>query len=73
MKTLQIIGIILLIVVATVAVFALEAGIIMLLWNYVLCELFPTIPTLTYGLAVGISYILAILGGVFKVTINTKN
>ena len=73
MKALQIIGIILLVIIAACATFAIEAGIIMLLWNYVLCELFPAVPTLSFGLAVGVSCILSILGGVFKVTVNTKN
>lgn len=71
MKALYIIGIILLVIVAACVTFAIEAGIIMLLWNYVLCELFPAIPTLSFGLAVGVSCILSILGGVFGTKVKT--
>ena len=69
MKALKIIGIVLLVLLAVCVVIAIEAGIIMLLWNCVLCALFPAIPKLTFWLAVGVSWILSILGGVFKVVV----
>ena len=73
MKALQIIGIVLLVIIAIGVAFAIEGGIIMLLWNYVLCALFPAIPTLSFGLAIGVSCILTILGGAFGVRVKTKD
>lgn len=71
MKALQFICIALLVIIAICAAFAIEGGVIMLLWNYVLCELFPAIPTLSFGLAVGVSCILSILGGAFGTKVKT--
>lgn len=73
MKALQVISIILLVIIAICAVLAIEGGVIMLLWNYVLCALFPAIPMVSFWMGIGVSCILSILGGVFKVTVNTKN
>lgn len=73
MKALQIIGIIFLVIIAICVVLAMEAGVIMLLWNYVLCWLFPAIPMLTFWRAVGVSCIISILSGMFGGTITIKN
>lgn len=73
MKALQIIGIIFLVIIAICAALAIEGGIILLLWNYVLCWLFPAIPMLTFWRAVGVSFIISILGGMFGGTITVKN
>lgn len=58
-----------LILLAITIVFVLgtiEAFVIMLLWNYVLCAIFTTIPTISFWLAWGVLIMLNIIGSVFK-------
>lgn len=45
---------------------ALEGWIFMLLWNYVLCALFPSIPTLSFWSAVGLLFLINIIGSAFR-------
>lgn len=44
----------------------IEALVVMFLWNYVLCAIFTTIPTISFWLAWGILLILNIIGSFFK-------
>ena len=63
MKTL---GLILLALAIVCAVGAIEALVVMVLWNYVLCAIFTTIPTISFWLAWGILLILNVIGSFFK-------
>ena len=63
MKT---VGLILLILAIACAVGAIEALLVMVLWNYALCAIFTTIPTISFWLAWGILLILNIIGSCFK-------
>ena len=45
---------------------AIEALVVMVLWNYVLCAIITTIPTISFWLAWGILAILNILGSLFR-------
>ena len=45
---------------------AFEGWIFMLLWNYVLCAIFPSIPTLSFWLAWGLLFLINIIGSAFK-------
>lgn len=64
MKTfLAIVGIILAVIVIAVIFGGIEAAIFMLLWNYVLCALFPAIPILTFWKAWGLLILINIVLG----------
>jgi hypothetical protein len=45
---------------------AIEALVAMVLWNYVLCAIFTSIPTISFWLAWGILIILNMIGSCFK-------
>jgi hypothetical protein len=47
---------------------SIEALTIMALWNYVLCAIFTTLPTISFWLAWGIFLILDIIGSIFKLS-----
>ena len=73
MKTvLGIIGIILGVVLIAALVGAIEAVVFMLLWNYVVCAIFTSIPTLSFWLAWGVLLLLNIIGSAFRTTVNVK-
>ena len=59
-------GFILLTLAIACAIGAIEALIIMLLWNYVLCAIFVSVPTISFVLAWGILIVLNIIGACFK-------
>ncbi len=62
---------ILLILVLAVAFAALEAWVVMLLWNNVLCAIFTSVPTITFWLAWGLMILCNIL---FKgISVSYKN
>lgn len=63
MKTL---GLILLALVIACLFGAIEALVVMVLWNYVLCAIFTSIPTISFWLAWGILIILNIIGSCLK-------
>ena len=63
---MKIFGIILLSLAIACAVGAIEALVVMVFWNYVLCAIFTTIPTISFWLAWGILIILNIVGSLFK-------
>lgn len=67
--TLGIIGIILGAVLIAALVGAIEAAIFMLLWNYVVCAIFTSVPTLSFWLAWGVLLLLNIIGSAFKTTV----
>ena len=58
------------ILVLVVGFAAFEAWIVMLLWNYVLCAIFTSIPTITFWLAWGILILFNIL---FKSVVTIKS
>ena len=70
MKTFLKILIIILVLIGVLALVvglsALEGWIFMLLWNYVLCAIFPSIPTLSFWLAWGLLFLINIIGSAFK-------
>lgn len=59
-------GLILLTLAIVCAVGTIEAFVVMALWNYVLCAIFTTIPTISFWLAWGILLILNVVGSFFK-------
>ena len=59
-------GLILLTLAIVCAVGTIEALLVMVLWNYVLCAIFTTIPTISFWLAWGILLILNVVGSFFK-------
>ena len=59
-------GAILLALVIACLLGAIEALVVMVLWNYVLCAIITSIPTITFWLAWGILAILNILGSCFR-------
>ena len=61
-------GIILLGLVIACLLGAIEALVVMVLWNYVLCAIFTSIPTISFWLAWGILIILNIIGSCFRKT-----
>lgn len=73
MKTvLGIIGIILGAILLAALVGAIEALIFMLLWNYVVCAIFTSLPTLSFWLAWGVLLLINIIGSAFKSTVNVR-
>ena len=62
-----VIGAIVLIILLTIGLVvglgALEAWVVMLLWNCVLCALFPTLPILNFWMACGLMILCSILFG----------
>lgn len=73
MKTfLGILGIILGAVLLAALVGAIEALIFMLLWNYVVCAIFTSVPTLSFWLAWGVLLLINIIGSAFKSTVNVR-
>lgn len=65
---MEILLIIIIALVIAVAVGALEAWIVMLLWNYVLCAIFTSVPTLSFWLAWGLLILVNLLFGCFRRT-----
>lgn len=63
---METLGLILLALAIVFALGTIEAFVIMLLWNYVLCAIFTTIPTISFWLAWGVLIILNIIGSIFK-------
>lgn len=63
---MKILKLILLTLAIACAVGTIEALVIMVLWNYVLCAIFTTIPTISFWLAWGVLLILNIVGSFFK-------
>lgn len=59
-------GLILLTLAIVCAVGTIETFVVMVLWNYVLCAIFTTIPTISFWLAWGILLILNVIGSFFK-------
>ena len=73
MKTiLGVIGIVLAVLLLAVGLGALEAWIIMLLWNHAVCAIFASAPTLSFWLAWGVLILLNIIGSAFKSTVNVR-
>lgn len=73
MKTvLGIIGIILGAVLIAALVGAIEAVVFMLLWNYVVCAIFTSVPTLSFWLAWGVLLLLNIIGSAFRTTVKVQ-
>lgn len=73
MKTfLGILGIILGAILLAALVGAIEALIFMLLWNYVVCAIFTSLPTLSFWLAWGVLLLINIIGSAFKSTVNVR-
>ena len=58
---MKIFGLILLALAIACVFGAIEALLVMVLWNYVLCAIFTTIPTISYWLAWGVLFLLNIL------------
>jgi hypothetical protein len=59
-------GLILLTLAIVCAIGTIETFVVMALWNYVLCAIFTTIPTISFWLAWGILLILNVVGSFFK-------
>lgn len=73
MKTfLGIIGIILGVLLLAALIGAIEAAIFMLLWNYVVCAIFTSAPTLSFWLAWGVLLLINIIGSAFKSTVHVR-
>lgn len=73
MKTvLEIICIILGVVLLAALVGAIEAAVFMLLWNYVVCAIFTSAPTLSFWLAWGVLLLINIIGSAFKSNVNVR-
>lgn len=73
MKTfLGILGIILGAILLAALIGAIEAAVFMLLWNYVVCAILTSLPTLSFWLAWGILLLINIIGSAFKSTVNVK-
>ena len=73
MKTvLKFIGIILGVILLAALIGAIEAAVFMLLWNYVVCAIFTSVPTLSFWLAWGVLLLINIIGSAFKSTVNVK-
>ena len=70
--TLGVIGIVLAVLLLAVGLGALEAWIVMLLWNNVLCAIFTSVPTLSFWLAWGVLILLNIVGSAFR-SVNKSN
>ena len=51
---------------------AIEAAVFMLLWNYVVCAIFTSMPTLSFWLAWGVLLLINIIGSAFKSTVNVR-
>lgn len=45
---------------------AVSALVVMVLWNYVLCAIFASIPTISFWLAWGVLVVLNIIGSCLK-------
>ncbi len=60
---MEILLIIIIALAIAVAIGALEAWIVMLLWNYVLCAIFTSVPTLSFWLAWGLLILVNLLFG----------
>ena len=63
---MKIIGLLLLGLVLSCLLGAVEALVVMVLWNYVLCAIFTSVPTISFWLAWGILIILNVIGSFFK-------
>lgn len=63
---MKIIGLILAVILLCVGIGALEAYLIMLLWNGVVCLLLPSLPTLTFWVTCGILVLINLLLSVCK-------
>ena len=73
MKIVGIILAIVLIVAAVVGLTAFEAWLIMLLWNAVVCAIFPNLPELSFWLAAGLMLLCNMLFGGGKVISSKSN
>lgn len=62
---MKVFGIILLTLAMACAIGAIEAFLTMMLWNYVLCTIFTTIPTISFKLAWGVLLILNVIKSLF--------
>ena len=60
---MEILLIIIITLAIAVAIGAFEAWIVMLLWNYVLCAIFTSVPTLSFWLAWGLLALVNLLFG----------
>ena len=58
---MKIVGIILAVILLCVGIGVLEACLIMLLWNEVVCLLVPSLPTLTFWVTCGILVLINLL------------
>ena len=63
---MKIFGLLLLALAIACLVGAIEALVVMVLWNYVLCAIFTTIPTISFWLAWGVLIILNMIGSCFS-------
>ena len=52
--------------VIALALTCLETWVLMMLWNYVLCALFTSLPQITFWLAFGILCLINIIANIFK-------
>ena len=59
-------GLILLGLAITCLFGAIEALVVMVLWNYVLCAIFTTVPTISFWLAWGVLFLLNAIGSFFR-------
>jgi hypothetical protein len=59
-------GLILLAIAISCLFGAIEALVVMLLWNYVVCAILTTIPTISFWLAWGVLFVLNVIGSFFK-------
>ena len=63
---MKIFGLILVALMVSCLLGAIEALVVMVLWNYVLCAIFTSIPTISFWLAWGVLFILNIISSCFK-------
>lgn len=52
--------------IIAIALTCLETWALMMLWNYVLCALFTSLPQITFWLAFGILCLINIIANIFK-------
>lgn len=69
---LAIVGIVLAIVLIAAIFGTIETVVFMLLWNYVLCALFPAIPILTFWKAWGLLILINIVLGACRSIVNVN-
>ena len=64
---MKFVGLFLAILLFCIGIGALEAFLIMLLWNEVACLLIPSLPTLTFWVTCGILVLINLLLSAFKI------